>query len=68
MSDKLWFISEESDVIAVFDDHEVAREELFYLKEDDPTGTFKVYGLTFSELENYSDEYDLAISEGLIEV
>ena len=67
MSEKLWFISEESDVIAVFDDHEVAREELFYLKEDDPTGTFKVYGLTLSELENYSDEYDLALSEGLIE-
>jgi hypothetical protein len=66
MSEKLWFISEDSDVIAVFDDHEVAREELFYLKEDDPTGKFKVYGLTLSEF--YSDEYDLAISEGMVAV
>lgn len=67
MSQKLWFISEDSDVIAVFDDHEIAREELFYLREDDPTGTFKVYGLSLAELENYSDEYDLASSEGYVQ-
>ncbi|MBI9097108.1 MAG: hypothetical protein JEY91_01460 [Spirochaetaceae bacterium] len=66
MSGKLWFISEEGDVIAAFDDHEIAREELFYLKEDNPTGKYKVYGLTFNELEDYSDEYDFASSEGMI--
>lgn len=66
MSNKLWFISEESEVIGVFDDHEVAREELFYLKEDNPTGRYRVYGFTEAELENYSDEYDLAQSEGYL--
>ena len=66
MSEKLWFISEERDVIAVFDDYESAQEELFYLTEEDPLGHFKVYGLLLVELENYSDEYDLAFSQGYI--
>ncbi|MBB6481362.1 hypothetical protein [Spirochaeta isovalerica] len=67
MSRKLWFIKEESDVIAVFDDRDVAKEELVYLREDDPTGEYKLYGLGMEELEDYGDEYDLAASEGYIE-
>jgi hypothetical protein len=67
MSKKLWFIKEDSDPIAVFDDQDVAKEELYYLKEDDPTGSFKLYGLDMAELEDYTDELDLAVSSGIIE-
>ena len=68
MSEKLWFIKEESDVIAVFNDRDIASEEMYYLKEDNPTGRFKIHGLSYSELDDYSEEYDLAISEGYLEV
>lgn len=67
MSQKLWFIRQGEDVIAVFDDHDVAAEELCYLKEDDPTGKYKIYGLGFEELDDYADEYDLSVSEGYID-
>lgn len=68
MSKKLWFISEDGDLIAVFDDPEYARDELYYLREDDPISTFKVYGLTENQIENYNDEFELAVSEGFINV
>lgn len=63
---KLWFISKEDEVIGVFEDKEVALDELYYIKEDSPASSFKVYSLSFADLENYSDEYDLASSTGLI--
>jgi hypothetical protein len=66
MSRKLWFISEDDDLVGVFDDHEIAREELFYLNEDNPISKYKLYGLTPDELENYSDEYELAKYEGYV--
>lgn len=66
MADKLWFISEDDAVIAVFDDRDTAKEEMYYYKEDNPIGKYKVYGLLMKELEDYADEYDLAESEGLI--
>lgn len=64
MSRKLWFISEDDELVGVFDDHENAREELFYLRDADPFSKFKLYGLTADELENYSNEYELAKFEG----
>lgn len=66
MSKKFWFISEEDELVAIYDDIEITREELFYLKEDNPTGLYKAYGLTKEELENYSDEYEFAHSEGFV--
>lgn len=66
MSEKLWFISEENEVVEVFDDRDAAQEELFYLKEDNPRGAYKFYALSLSDLDNYLDEYDLAESAGFI--
>lgn len=66
MSDKLWFISENSELIRVYDDSDIAREELFYLKMDNPTEKFRIYGLLKVELDDYDDERDFASSEGLL--
>lgn len=67
MSQKLWFIKEDLYAIAVFDDHDVAKEELFYIREEDPIGHYRIYGLGLEEIENYSEELELATSEGYIE-
>lgn len=66
MSKKLWFISEEGDLINVFDKHDTAREELYYLREDDPFSNFKIYGLSDNEIKDHPDEYELAVYEGYI--
>lgn len=66
MANKYWFISEDDEIVAVYDDIEVVREELFYRREDNPTGIYRAYGLTQVELEDYSDEYDFVKSEGLL--
>lgn len=66
MVNKFWFISVDDEVVSVFDDREVAREEMFYLKEDNPTGSYRLYGLHRNELDDYSEENDLVKTEGLI--
>lgn len=66
MSMKLWFISEDDEVIRVYDDYDQANEELFYLKEENPEGRYKGYGLLITDLGNYDEELELAISEGFI--
>lgn len=66
MSNTLWFISEESEIIEVFDDRDASQEELYYLKEDNPRGLYKFYTLNLVDLENYLDEYDLAENAGFI--
>lgn len=66
MSDKLWFITENGELIRVYDDSDIAREELFYLKMDNPTEKFRVYGLMKVELDDYDDEKQFAESEGLL--
>lgn len=66
MSEKLWFISENNEAIAVYDSREIAMEELYYRKEDEPTSAFKVYALTIADLANYPDEFELANEENYI--
>lgn len=66
MPKKLWFISRNDEVCNVYDDKEVALDELFYLKEDDDSASFKIYSLLNSDLESYDDEFALAKSEQLI--
>ena len=66
MAKKLWFIAVNNEVTNVYDDPEVAQDELFYMREDNLTDAFKIYCLLDSDLDSYDDEFALAVSENFI--
>ena len=66
MAKKLWFIAVNNEVTNVYDDPEVAQDELFYMREDNLTDTFKIYCLLDSDLDSYDDELAIAESENFI--
>ena len=66
MVQKLYFIEENEEIVGVYEDHEDAREEAVYLKEDHPLDHFRLYSLTTNELDNYPDAYDYACDSGLV--
>jgi len=66
MVQKLYFIEENEEIVGVYEDHENAREEAEYLREDHPLDHFRLYSLTLNELENYPDAYDYACDAGIL--
>lgn len=64
--ESLWFISENGEPISVFSDREQALEESFYLKEENPLERFDIYELSREDLEEYSEEWELARYSGFV--
>lgn len=66
MSYKLWFISENSDPIGVFENFNQANDEFYFLKENNPKLNYNLYSLGIIELEKYTNELNLAEAKGLL--
>ncbi len=66
MVQKLYFIEENEELVGVYEDHEYAREEAVFLKEDHPLDHFRLFSLTVSELDNYPEAYDYACDAGML--
>ena len=68
MGEKLWFISEDNEPVAVFDSKVQAVDEKASLANDNEDADYRVYSLTIEDLEensgDYEEEYDLALQEG----
>ena len=65
MSDeKVWFISENGEIINFFENGEQANEERFYLKEENPFDKYNLYELSISELNDYPEEKEFATMLG----
>ena len=67
MIKKLWFLTHNEEVIAVFDDRDIAIEERIYLKEENPLDEISLQGLGLAELGNYPDEYEMAKDRGYLD-
>ena len=66
MSKRLWFLTDGVKLIDVFlKENEV--ESAYRKYEDDPDfAYYEYYGIDIDELEDYPEEYDLALAEGFI--
>ena len=66
MARKLWFVTDGVSLVDVFLRESEAESE--YMKfQDDPDFTYyEYYGIVIDELEDYPEEYDLALDQGLI--
>lgn len=42
------------------------KKSIFYMREDNPIGTYRMYGINEKELEDYPDEFDYAQAEGFL--
>jgi len=67
MNKKLWFLTQNEEVINVFDDRDIAVEERIYLKEENPLDDISLHGLGLVELSNYPDEYEMARERGYLD-
>lgn len=67
MSSKLWFLTDGSNLLGVFDSrHEAEREDQKY--QDDPDYEyFETYSLEIDDLEDYPDEYEIAQEFGYLD-
>ena len=68
MVQKLWFIrNEEGESIAAFETRGIAREEADSMEfEGDMEGSYTVIGISTEDIEDYPDEYSLAVEAGLV--
>jgi len=67
MPKKLWFLTQNDEIVDVYDDKDIAMEERIYLKEDNPLDDITIQAIGLEELTNYPDEYDFAKDRGLID-
>lgn len=66
MSKKLWYVTDGVNLVDVFLRKNDAEEEYLKYKEDPDFMYYEFYGLDIDELEDYPQEYDLALDQGLI--
>jgi len=64
---KLWFLTQNDEIVDVYDDRDIAMEERIYLKEDNPLDTITIQAIGLEELNNYPDEYDFAKDRGFVD-
>ncbi len=66
MSNKLWFVTNGVQVISVFDNRNMAESEMKKYQDDPDYSYYDFYNVDIDELEEYPDEYDIALEEGFI--
>ncbi|MDC7219252.1 MAG: hypothetical protein PQJ59_04885 [Spirochaetales bacterium] len=67
MSDKLWFVTNGVSPTAVFIEKARAEEELNRFTDDPDFEYYSCYSLRIAELDDYPEEYDLALERGVID-
>ncbi|MDA3957220.1 hypothetical protein [Oceanispirochaeta sp.] len=67
MKKELWFLTQDDELVDVYDDRDIATEERIYLKEDNPLDTIRLHSIGIAELSNYPDEYEFAQERGLLD-
>ena len=67
MSSKLWFVTNGAQLIAVFNNRDKAEREMMKYQDDPDFAYYDFYGLTIDELDDYPEEYDIALDEGYVD-
>ncbi len=66
MARKLWFVTDGVSLVDVFIRKNDAEREYLKFQDDPDFAYYEYYGLDVDELEDYPQEYDLALEEGYI--
>lgn len=66
MTEKLWFVSNGVYPIAVFFEKGSADEELGRFRDDPDFDYYSCYSVRIDDLDDYPDEFDLALNQGLV--
>lgn len=66
MSSKLWFLTDGIATLSVFVDRSDAERELSKYQDDPDYQYYSTFDVFIDDLEDYPDEYDMALNEGLI--
>ncbi|MBB6478894.1 hypothetical protein [Spirochaeta isovalerica] len=66
MSERLWFLSLNDEIVGVFDDYDIAVEEKDFLQEENHKDDVVLRKKFLRKLEKYTDEYDMARERGYI--
>lgn len=64
--EKLWFLALNDDLVGIFDDYDIAQEELEYLKEESSKNSVFLKKRIISNLIKNSEEYLLAKERGYL--
>ncbi|QEN08772.1 hypothetical protein EXM22_12525 [Oceanispirochaeta crateris] len=67
MKKELWFLTQNDELVDVYNDRDIATEERIYLKEDNPLDHITIHSIGFAELKNYHDEYEFAMERGMLD-
>jgi len=62
----LWFLTDGVRILAVYSEEREAQQELEKYEDDPDYQYYQIYELDIDELEDYPDEYDLAMNEGFL--
>lgn len=66
MHSQLWYLTNGVNILSVFTDQKSAEQEMSKYSDDPDYNYYDYYGLDIDELEDYPDEYDIALSEGFL--
>ena len=67
MSSKLWFVTNGIQLIRVFEKRTMAEQEMKKYQDDPDYSYYDYYGLDIDDLEDYPEEYDIALDEGFLD-
>ena len=66
MQSVLWFLTDGVRVISVFDNRRDAEREMGRFEDDPDFQYYETYSIEVDDLEDYPDEYELALDQGFI--
>lgn len=66
MRSQLWFVTDGVKVFSVFDNRKDAEHELDRYQDDPDYKYYEIYAIDVDDLEDYPDEFDLALEEGFL--
>lgn len=67
MTTKLWFVTNGVQLIGVFKTKDEAEQKLSRYSDDPDFDYYSAYSLSYDELEDSPEEFDLAQDEGFID-
>jgi len=67
MHNKLWFVTDGVSLISVHENRSDAEREYEKYRDDPDFEYYDFYVVEVDELEDYPDEYDFALDQGLVE-
>ena len=66
MQSQLWFVTDGVRALSVFESKKEAERDLDRYQDDPDYEYYECYSLDIDDLEDYPDEYELALEEGFL--